>query len=72
MAKQKVYTVVCTYQVPLASVHDGRLFYDCKPADSPAMAIALIAPQCPGTPTDILVFKGELYDQLPDKEILQT
>lgn len=65
MPKQQVYTVICTYQVPLTSAHDGRLFYDSTPADSPAMAISLISRACPYPPTDILVFKGEMYDSTP-------
>ncbi len=68
-----VYTVVCAYRrlYEAEEAHKGQpavLFYDCCEARSPALAIAEISEKCPGTPTDIIVFPGELYDIVPPRE----
>ena len=57
-----VYTVVCTYLAKDGISNTARLFYDCGQFRSTALAVAEIAPCCPETPTDILVFQGEMYD----------
>lgn len=54
-----VWTVVCTYMV---AGKPARLFYDACQARTPALAAVKIAAKCPQKPTDVLVFKGEVYD----------
>ncbi len=53
------WTVVCTYTI---EGEPARLFYDVCQAPSAAMAAVKIAAKCRRVPTDVLVFKGEMYD----------
>ncbi len=53
------WTVVCTYTI---EGEPARLFYDACQAPNPAMAAVKVAAKCPGEPTDVLVFRGDVYD----------
>ena len=61
---QSVYPQVGPESV--GKVTKAKLFYDYGDFPDQATAIATISARCPATPTDMMVFSGELYDLVPD------